>query len=261
MNRRFSKGLQFTGSYAWSKNLSEAEGSAPTSFGGENGPRLRDRFNLHADYGNVSYTRRHRFLTTFIWELPVGRNRAYLSSTNRAVDAVLGGWQMSGIVLIQTGAFLTPTVSGGDPSGTGAARRTTQRPDQIGDDAPSGERTAGQWFNRAAFICPGRSPSDSADLRFNCNIPAPIGRYGYASVGSLVGPGTKNFSMALAKKFYFTEHTGLHFEASFANIFNHLNLGVPGLNITNTAFGTITSTQTAEGAGPRVVQLGLRLFF
>ncbi len=261
VNRRFTKGLQFTGSYAWSKNLSDAEGSAPTSFGAENGPRLLDRFNLKADYGNVSYTRRHRFLTTFIWEMPVGRNRAYLGSTHRAVDAVLGGWQMSGIVLVQTGPFLTPTVSGGDPSGTGAARRATQRPDRIGDDVPSGDRTAASWFNRDAFICPGRSPSDSAALRFNCNIAAPIGRYGYAPVGSIVGPGTKNFSMALAKKFYFNDQVGLHIEASFANLFNHLNLGTPGVNITNTAFGTITSTQTAEGAGPRVIQMGLRLFF
>jgi hypothetical protein len=67
--------------------------------------------------------------------------------------------------------------------------------------------------------------------------------------------------MALAKKFHFTERAGLHFEAQFSNIFNHLNLGAPGLNITTTAFGQITSTQTAEGAGPRVIQLGLRLFF
>jgi hypothetical protein len=177
------------------------------------------------------------------------------------VNAVLGGWQMSGIVLFQTGPFLTPTVSGGDPSGTGAARRATQRPDVIGDDQPSAGRTAGQWFNRASFICPGRSPNDSEALRFNCNIAAPIGRYGYASVGSLVGPGTTNFSMGLAKSFNFTEQTGLRFEAQFSNIFNHLNLGTPGLNITTTGFGQITSTQTAEGTGPRVIQMGLRLFF
>jgi Carboxypeptidase regulatory-like domain/TonB dependent receptor-like, beta-barrel len=261
LNRRFSKGLQLTSSYAWSKNLSDAEGSAPGSFGAENGPRLLDYFNRRADYGNVSFTRRHRFLTTFIWELPVGKGRSFLGSPHRAVEAVLGGWQLSGIVLFQSGPFLTPFVSGGDPSGTGAARRTTQRPDVIGDDEPSSGRTAGQWFNRNSFICPGRSPNDPENVRFNCNIPAPIGRYGYASVGSVVGPGTKNFSMALAKKFYFTERTGLHFEAQFSNLFNRLNLGTPGLNITTTGFGEITSTQTAEGTGPRVIQMGLRLFF
>lgn len=261
LNRRLAQGLQLTSSYAWSKNLSDAEGSAPGSFGAENGPRSLDYFNRRADYGNVAFTRRHRFLTTFIWEVPVGRGRSFLGAAHPAADAVLGGWQASGIVLFQTGPFLTPTVSGGDPSGTGAARRATQRPDIIGDDEPATGRTAGQWFNRDSFICPGRSPSDPAATRLNCNIAAPIGRYGYASVGSLVGPGTKNFSMALAKKFYFTEQTGLHFEAQFSNIFNHLNLGTPGLNITTTAFGVVNTTQTAEGTGPRVIQLGLRLFF
>jgi len=244
LNRRFAKGLQFTSSYAWSKNLSNAEGAAPGGFGGENGPRLLDRFNLRADYGNVSFTRRHRFLTTYIWEIPVGRKRAYLGDAHRAVDAVVGGWQMSGIVLFQTGAFLTPTFSGTDPSGTGASRRSSQRPDLVGNPIPS-TQNATKWFERSAFVAP----------------PNNIGRYGYASVGSLVGPDTKNFSMALAKKFHFTERTGLHFEAQFSNIFNHLNLGNPSTNTSSSAFGTITGTQTAEGTGPRVIQMGLRLFF
>lgn len=244
VNRRFSKGLQFTSSWAWSKNLSDAEGSAPGSFGAENGPRLLDRFNRNADYGNVAFTRRHRALTTFLWEVPVGKGRSYLSGAHRAVDAVLGGWQMSGIVLFQTGAFLTPTFTGTDPSGTGASRRASQRPDVISDPIPT-QQTSAAWFTRAAFAAPANN----------------IGRYGYASVGSLVGPGTKNFSMGLAKKFRFTEQTGLQFQADFSNVFNHLNLGNPSTNISSSAFGTITGTQTAEGTGPRVIQLGLRLFF
>jgi hypothetical protein len=244
VNRRFSKGLQFTSSWMWSKNLSDAEGAAPTSFGAENGPRLLDRFNRHADYGNMSFTRRHRALTTFIWEVPVGKGRSYLSSAHRAVDAVLGGWQMSGIVIFQTGAFLTPTFTGTDPSGTGASRRSGQRPDVVSDPIPA-QQTSAAWFTRAAFAAPANN----------------IGRYGLASVGSLVGPGTKNFSMGLAKKFRFTEQTGLQFQADFSNVFNHLNLGNPNTNTSSSAFGTITGTQTAEGTGPRVIQLGLRLFF
>ncbi len=244
VNRRFSKGLQFTSSWAWSKNLSDAEGSAPTSFGAENGPRLLDRFNRHADYGNVAFTRRHRALTTFIWEVPVGKGRSYLGDIHRAVDAVLGGWQMSGIVLFQTGVYLTPTFAGTDPSGTGAARRASQRPDVVSNPIPA-QQTSAAWFTRAAFATPANN----------------IGRYGLSSVGSLLGPGTKNFSMGLAKKFRFTEKTGLQFQADFSNVFNHLNLGNPNTNTSVAAFGTITGTQTAEGTGPRVIQMGLRLFF
>ncbi|MEO6725694.1 MAG: carboxypeptidase-like regulatory domain-containing protein [Blastocatellia bacterium] len=244
VNRRLAKGLQFTSSWAWSKNLSDAEGATSGSFGAENGPRLLNRFNRHADYGNLGFTRRHRALTTFIWEVPVGKGRSYLGGAHRAVDAALGGWQVSGIVLFQTGVYLTPTFTGTDPSGTGASRRASQRPDVVGDPTPA-EQTSAAWFTRAAFAAPANN----------------IGRYGYASVGSLVGPGTRNFSMGLAKKFRFTEQTGLQFQADFSNVFNHLNLGNPSTNTSSSAFGTITGTQTAEGSGPRVIQLGLRLFF
>jgi len=140
--------------------------------------------------------------------------------------------------------FQTPTYTGTDPSGTGASRRATLRPDIVGDPKVS-NGTASKWYERAAYSTPANN----------------IGRYGTASVGSLVGPGTKNFSMALAKKFRFTERTGLNFEAQFSNVFNHLNLGNPSTNTSSSAFGTITGTQSAEGTGPRVIQMGLRLFF
>jgi hypothetical protein len=244
VNRRFSDGLQFQSSWVWSKNLSNADGAAPGGFGAENGPRLLDRFNLAADSGNVAFTRRHRFLTTFIWEVPVGRGRAFLKSVPGVVDQVLGGWQLSGITLFQTGPFLTPTMSGTDPSGTGASRRSSQRPDLVGNPKPSAQ-TAAQWFNRSAYVVPANN----------------IGRFGNASVGTLVGPGTKNFSMALAKKFRFTEEVSLRYEATFSNLFNHTNLGNPGTNVSTSSFGVITSVQSAEGAGPRVIQMGLRLAF
>ena len=245
LNKRFTKGLQFQSSWVWQKNLANGEGSAPSSFSAENGGgRLLDRFNLNGDYGNVSYSRRHRFLTTFIWEVPVGKGRGYLADAPAVVDHVLGGWQLSGIALFQTGVFQTPTYTGTDPSGTGASRRATLRPDIVGDPKVS-NGTASKWYERAAYATPANN----------------IGRYGTASVGSLVGPGTKNFSMALAKKFRFTERTGLNFEAQFSNVFNHLNLGNPSTNTSSSAFGTITGTQSAEGTGPRVIQMGLRLFF
>src|SRR5713226_2456931 len=65
--------------------------------------------------------------------------------------------------------------------------------------------------------------------------------------------------MALAKKFKFTERVGPRYEASFANLFNHTNFGNPRTNVSTSSFGVITSLQSAEGAGPRVIQMGLRL--
>jgi hypothetical protein len=247
-NRRLAKGLQFQSSYGWTKNLSNANGVAPGSFSGENGAIVSDRFNLGLDTGNVAFTRRHRFLTTFIWELPVGHNRAFLARTPGIVNAFLGGWQMAGIALLQTGPYLTPTVPGADPSGTGFnIRHGNHRPDVaagVTGNLATG-RSADQWFDVGAFSVPANN----------------LGRFGTAAVGSLVGPGTKNFSMSLQKKVYFTEKAGLQFETQFANVFNHLNLGVPDTVFNTAQFGKITGVQTTEGAGPRVIQMNLRLFF
>ena len=248
LNRRLSAGLQFQGSYAWTKNLSNANGVAPTVFAGENGAVVSDRFNLGIDTGNVAFTRRHRFLSTFIWELPLGRNRAFLNKMPAGVNTILGGWQMSGIVLLQTGAFLTPTVPSADPSGTGYnVRYGNHRPDIVAGKTgnPVSGRTADQWFDVSAFAVPANN----------------IGRFGTAAVGSLVGPGTKNFSMSLQKKIHLTEKVGLQFETQFSNLFNFVNLGIPNTVFNTAQFGKITDVQTTEGAGPRVIQMNLRLFF
>jgi hypothetical protein len=84
-----------------------------------------------ADYGNVGFTRRHRFVSTFLYELPFGRGRRFAGDVGRGLDVLVGGWDLTGITLFQSGPFLTPSFSTTDPSGTGANIRgftATQRP-------------------------------------------------------------------------------------------------------------------------------------
>ncbi|MGH9844790.1 MAG: hypothetical protein ACREEM_39230, partial [Blastocatellia bacterium] len=247
-SRRFSGGASFQSSWTWAKNLSNAGGPAPGGFAAENGPTTLNIFNIAADYGDVAFTRRHRFLTTFLWELPVGHGRRFLSGTNNAANQVIGGWQINGILLFQSGPYLTPTFTGTDPSGTGVLARgvtTTQRPDRVGNGNISNP-TIEAYFDKSAFVRPANN----------------IGRFGNAGVGILRGPGAEVFSMTLGKQFPITEKLRLRYEAAFANLFNHLNPDIPGtLNITSAAFGRITRTQTADQAGPRTIQMSLRLSF
>ena len=70
------------------------------------------------DYGNTAYTHRHRFLATFLYELPYGKGRRFGSNSNKFVDGILGGWQVSGVIIAQSGSYLT-ILAPGDPSGTG----------------------------------------------------------------------------------------------------------------------------------------------
>src|SRR5262249_9125559 len=144
-----------------------------------------------------------------------------------AMDAVIGGWDLTGITLLQSGPFLTPFFSNADPSGTGTTVRgftATQRPDCVGDGNLENP-TADAWFSSSAFVRPANN----------------IGRFGNCAVGELVGPSTTVFSMTLGKSFRITNQSRLRYEMAFSNLFNTENLDVPNTNITSSAFGRITA--------------------
>jgi hypothetical protein len=248
LNRRFVRGLSVNGSYTLARHLSDAGGAVPTSFAAENGATTLDLFRGDADYGNVAFTRRHRFVSTFLYELPFGRNRRFGGSIGRGMDALVGGWDLTGVTLFQSGPFLTPSFSNGDPSGTGTTVRgftATQRPDQVHDGNLSNP-TVGQYFDPSAFV----RPADN------------IGRFGNAKVGTLVGPGTSVFSMTLGKGFALNGASRVRFEVAFSNLFNIENLDIPGTtNVTSSSFGRINATQTVDQAGPRTIQFSLRYSF
>jgi hypothetical protein len=90
---------------------------------------------------------------------------------------------------------------------------------------------------------------------------APIGRFGNAGVGTLVGPGTVNLSMGVGKSFRLAERASLKFEGTFTNLPNHPNLNDPGTGINSIAFGRITSARGADSGGNRVGQFALRVEF
>jgi hypothetical protein len=167
---------------------------------------------------------------------------------------------LSSIFLAQTGTFLTATIGAGDPSGTNGPGRGSQRADLVaGSDGNLDNPTADRWFDRSAFTCPGGVVGQAS--QFNCAGIAPIGRFGTAGVGTLVGPGAINLSMGLAKEFLITERFRVKFEGTFTNLPNHPNLSDPSTNISSGAFGVITSARGADAGGNRVGQLALRIEF
>jgi hypothetical protein len=247
VNKRFARGIQVQVSYVYTRNLSNNGGSAPSSFASERGGFLTDRFDPGLDYGNVAYSRRHRFLSTFLYELPIGRGKRFLKDANRLADGLIGGWQMAGVLVFQTGPFLTPTVSAADPSGTGFAQLVgSGRPDTVpATSVYAADQTRSGWLNPAAFAEPQNN----------------IGRFGDASVRSIVGPGTQTVALSLIKSLRLAESACFQFGAQVANVFNHPNYSPPSTSVNTAAFGTITSLQSAEGAGPRAIQLTGRITF
>jgi hypothetical protein len=245
---RLSHGLYFEGNYTLAKNLANNQGDAPSAFAGEvnYGVPVANRFNLRNNYGNVEGTRHDRFLLTSIYQLPVGRGRQFLNDS-RVMDLVIGGWDLTNITLLETGPWLTPSISGSfDQSNTNVVNRgATLRPDEISKAYGAG-RGHGQYFNLGAF-----APT-----------PAGAGRFGNAGVGILQGPGTATVSFGLAKNFAITEQAKLRFESTFTNVLNHTNFAPPATQIDNAStFGVLSAPQTAENAGNRTGQVALRLEF
>ena len=289
ISHRFGHGLSLNSAYTFAKNLSDNQGTygaagATQSFvdeqGGYNGTYTYDR---HLDYGNVTGTRRHRSITSSVYELPVGRGKRFGGGMNRFSDLAVGGWQVSGIFLYQTGPFLTPIMPGGvaDPSGTGSGSLFfgQQRPDRVGN-GNSGKHSANQWFNQAAFSCPGgiglNGTKGAASLQNGSCIVgssttdpvsgatisvAPIGRFGTSSVGDVVGPGTVSLSTGLSKSFAITETVRLRAEGTFTNVLNHTNLADPVLDTTSAAFGKITATRGSDFGGNRTGQVSVKVEF
>jgi hypothetical protein len=246
--QRLSHGLYFQANYTWAHNISDAQGDAPNGFTSENllfTPSY-DQFDLRAARGNVAGMPRQRFLLTGTYQLPFGPGRSW-KSDHSIVNEALGGWNINTITLIQTGPFLTPTVSPTlDQSNTDIVGRggITARPDAIGinPNTASGENL----WNLNAF-----APT-----------PAGAGRIGNAGVGILEGPGTIAVSAGLSKIFPIKERARIRFEATFTNALNHTNFAPPASDVSSpSTFGVLQSAQTAGQGGNRTGQLALRLDF
>jgi hypothetical protein len=245
--QRISHGLSFQANYTWAHNISDAQGDAPGGFTSENllfTPSY-DQFDLRAARGNVAGMPRQRFLLTGVYQLPFGEGRKW-SSSSKFLNTVVGGWNLSTVTLLQTGPWLTPTISPTlDQSNTDIVGRggITARPDAVGNPASPG---SGLQWNINAF-----APT-----------PANAGRIGNAGVGILEGPGTISVSAGLSKTFSIRERLRVRFESTFTNALNRTNFAPPATYVSSPeTFGMLQSAQTAGQGGNRTGQLALRLDF
>ena len=184
-------------------------------------------------------------LLSGVYQLPFGSGRAFMNS-NGILNSLLGGWDVTTIALLETGPWLTPTISSAaDQSNTNAeGRGTIVRPDAMSSHFYTGQSRA-HYFNLNAFA----------------QTPANAGRIGNAGVGILQGPGTAAVSLGVAKQFHIFEKLNGRFETTFTNVLNRTNFAPPATAIDNSQFGALIGAQTAENAGNRTGQAALRIDF
>lgn len=227
LTKRFSHGLQVDASYVWSKVIDDG--------GGDH----QDSYNMRADRAVTSYDIPHRLVVSYIYELPFGRGRRFGSNTPRAVNWILGGWQVNGITTVQSGAPLRITASNTSGLFNPSARANTngQSPVLSGDVHDRLNR----YFDTSTFSQPaaftlGNSASYYSNLRAH-----------YAN----------NTDLSLFKQFFPTESIRVQFRAEAFNIFNRVQFSAPDTGVTSTTFGVINS----QANSPRDIQFGLKILF
>ncbi len=226
--KRFSDGFTFLVSYTFAKSIDDSSG-VPASTATTNNPQ--NSFDLRAERGLSEFDVRHRFVASFIYELPFGKGKQFLNSG--IIAQIFGNFEIAGIIVSQTGRPFTPRISS-DRSNTGQLQ---DRPNIIGNlrlDNPD----PSLWFNTAAFAI------------------APAGTFGNAGRNILTGPGFHNTDIALFKRIKFGETRNLELRGEIFNLLNTPNFDLPNTFADSTQFGKIFS------AGPaRQIQFGVKFDF
>jgi hypothetical protein len=236
IEKRFSAGWTILAYYTFAKHLDMASALAD-GFGGQY--FAQNPYDLAAEKGRSSDDARHRFVTSYVWELPFGRGKKWLGSAPGVTDAVLGGWQVAGVVTLMSGMPISALESTNVANTDSGARR----PDRICNGNLGDARTLDRWFDTS------------------CYVLQPEFQYGNAGRNTIEGPGLVNFDLNASKSFNIREKTRLQFRSEIFNLTNTPHFGKPISTLGSPTFGKITSLARGGTANTRIVQFGLRLMF
>jgi hypothetical protein len=235
LDRKMARGLSFNVNYAWGRAVTDV------LLRDYDPPIQQNQYDRQLERGPDPSVRQHQLRFSYIWELPFGRGRKFLSDLGCVANAMLGGWQLNGITTMLSGQYVSPSFSGVDPANT---NQFGGRPDRLADG------NAGDMRDRIKAGLPMWDPAAFA-------VPA-HGRGSYGDSGRfvLVGPGTQLWNVGLSKNFMLTDRARLQFRWEAFNAFNRANFGNGDTDITSGGFG-----RTSWGGPARSMLFGARIDF
>jgi hypothetical protein len=228
VEKRFSKGFNLLVSFTGAKLIDNTTQAAT----GQTVASIQDPTNLRAERSIDPQDVSRRLVVSGVWELPIGRKRAFLGNMNRWAEGVIGGWQLNGIGSFSSGQPLVLT-------SIGAARpNVVGTPKNISGAA---QNRLSEYFDISAFAVPaaftyGNSSPTSPNLR---------------------APGIANYDMSLFKSFAVTERIRAQLRFESFNIFNRVQFAAPGTQAGSTSFGIISAQQNT----PRELQVAVKIIF
>ena len=225
LDKRFAKHFSVLSNYTLSKTMDHSSESKQT------GAVQTNPFDLEFDWGPANFDRRHRWVTSFLYEIPGQLG-------NPALDAVVAGWSVTGIWVMQSGLPFS-IGSGVDNARSGTGGQLADRVGDPGlpDNRPTAERVA-RWFNTAAFQ------------------PNALGTFGNSGRNSVRGPGSRALDLGLHKTFNARGRTKVQVRVEAFNALNTVNFDLPNGSQNSGNFGKILSA-----GDPRVMQFALRVSF
>ena len=228
LNSQLSHDLTLRALYTFSKAVDPTTGG---SGGGDLGTVSNPWAGWLYDVGPSGYDRRNVAVVDFIYDIPLFRH-----SESRLLKSGLGGWQVSGIVTMESGLPININL-GGAQGGNGISGGNN-RPDLVG--SVSYPHTVAQWFSPSAFAAPA------------------IGAWGTLGHNALRGPGRDNWNLSLFKEFTLSESRGSRLELRLEtfNTWNHTQYNGVSTSLTSSDFGRVTSA-----FDPRILQLGGKIYF
>ncbi len=223
--RHFSQGMSVIGNYTWSKSLDDSSGIRVQNYD-ELFPQ--NSYCVRCDYGLSSFDVEQRWITSVLYDLPVGKGKT-LNISNPFLNAIIGGWEMGGTWTLQSGLPQVLTIGGKDNSGTNEGG---DRPQYLGGSIYAPNKSASDWLNRAAFAV------------------APPGQFGDFGRNVAITPGIADLDAELHKSFImpYNEHHMLTLRFEGFNVLNHPAFGAPA--------GSILSGAPVSGAASNAARLG-----
>jgi len=244
MNGKVGGNLTYLISYTWSKSLD----LGCSGWYGVEGCSIQNAYNLNADKGPSAFDVPQILSLSWVYKLPIGQGQRW-STSNKALDYVIGNWQFNGIATFTSGTPYTAGVGGQtDTAGIdgteynsfGSGSGGYERMDLVSNPKLSNPTTA-EWFNTSTSALA---------------IPAP-GTYGTLGRDTLRSDPYKNFDLSLFRQFPITENKRLEFRFEMFNAFNQVVYAPPDAAAVDPTYGAVSSTANVA----RQMQFGLKLYF
>jgi hypothetical protein len=273
LEKRMSHGYNLLATYTWSHSLDDV--NTPLGSSGDTGSPNFYLVGLKHDYSQSPWDTRQRLTFNGLFELPVGKGRAYLNS-NAIVDTLVGGWSVNAMFTAQSGNFFTVyTNSISTPDNISSRAVQTGNPYAGGGSAPTNNpsvscpasvKNHNHWFNPCAFENPwnaaatGDHPLTAGN--YVTSQPTILGYVG-GRRNQIAGPGYERVNTSIFKNFNLYRENKLEFRADIFNLFNTPALGNPNDSNINNNAGQITGTRSLQSHAPdsRFMQLSAKYSF